>query len=196
MLDKNRNARRDARNSGLAGDRRHTRPRHIGSSPRLPGRQRRNWLQPAAHFRTGWKHLHIHGAAGNYDGADDALIGVVNNSGHVLASFNVSGSNIFGFEGDGINTYGASPSTGNPDTTGYGGPLGYFTNIAPSFNSGTVNFWRGLTNGKATYFSLEESISQSSLPVITRNVPEPPTLPVFGLGLIGMGWLAWRRKSA
>jgi len=133
----------------------------------------------------------------NYDGIEDALIGVVNNSGNVLTSFNVSGSNIFGFDGDGIDGFVVgAPITGNPDTTGYGGPLGYFTNIAPSFNSGSVNFWGGLMNGNTTYFSLEESISQSALPVITRNVPEPPTLPLFGLGLIGMGWLAWRRKFA
>ena len=135
----------------------------------------------------------------NYDGVEDALIGVRNNSGHALASFNISGSNIFGFEGDGINGYvlGGSPQvTGNPDTTGYGGPLAYFTNIAPGNGSGTVHFFGNLLNGASTYFSLEESISLAAPPVVTNNVPEPPVLAMFGLGLIGMGWLARRRKSA
>ena len=136
------------------------------------------------------------GLGGNYDGAEDALIGVVNNSGHTLASFNISGFNIFGFEGDGINTY-LSPSpqvAGNPDTSGYGGPLGYFTIV--DLNTGTVNFWGGLADRANTYFSLEEGISLTQLPIITNNVPEPSALGMFGLGLIGMAWLARRRKSA
>lgn len=139
------------------------------------------------------------GPQSNYDGADDSLIGVLNNSGHDLASFNISGSNIFGFEADGINGFvsGGSPQvTGNPDTTGYGGPLAYFTNIAPGYGSGTVNFFGNLLNGASTYFSLEESISLAAPPVVTNSVPEPPVLAMFGLGLIGMGWLTRRRKSA
>jgi hypothetical protein len=137
------------------------------------------------------------GQGGNYDGFEDALIGVVNNSGHGLSSFNISGNNIFGFDADGIDGYvpGGSPEvSGNPDNSGYGGPLGYFTNI--SGNSGTVNFWGGLSNGGTTYFSLEETIYLNALPVVTNNVPEPPVLAMFGLGLLGLGLLARRRKSA
>ncbi|TAL87497.1 MAG: PEP-CTERM sorting domain-containing protein [Rhodanobacter sp.] len=141
------------------------------------------------------------GPQSTYESSDDSLIGVINNSGHALTSFNISGANIFGFEQDGINAYvaamsgGTSPhAVGNPDTTGYGGPLAYFTNIT-GVNSGTVNFWSGLANGTSTYFSLEKPIATASLPVVTQNVPEPPVLPMFGLGLIGMAWLAWRRKS-
>src|SRR5215471_19201495 len=36
-------------------------------------------------------------ATTNYDGSDDALIGVVNNSGHSISSFQITGTNIFGF---------------------------------------------------------------------------------------------------
>lgn len=137
-----------------------------------------------------------------YESIEDALIGVVNNSGHTLNSFNISGNNIFGFDGDGINHYvaaltGTSPQVaGNPDTTGYGGPLAYFTNISPAKDSGKVNFYGGLGGGKTTYFSLEEPISLEVPPVVTNNVPAPPMLPLFALSLIGFGWLARRRKNA
>jgi hypothetical protein len=45
------------------------------------------------------------GATTNYDGNDDALIGVVNHSGHTISSFMITGTGIFGFDGDGIDTF-------------------------------------------------------------------------------------------
>jgi hypothetical protein len=58
---------------------------------------------------------------GPYDGADDTLVGVVNNSQYSIKSIDLSSgftlfgvtfgsTNIFGFDGDGVNTYG-SPGT-------------------------------------------------------------------------------------
>lgn len=132
-----------------------------------------------------------------YDGIEDALIGVVNNSGHTLTSFNISspGVPLFGFDGDGIDGFvPVSPVPGNPDTTGYGGALAFFTNISLGLDSGKVNFFGGLLDGSTTYFSLEEPINVNAPPHI--GTPEPPALPMLGLGLIGMGWLAWRRKAA
>src|SRR4051812_39272836 len=44
------------------------------------------------------------GSQTTYDGVEDALIGVVNNTGHTISSFNISASGgipIFGFDGDG-----------------------------------------------------------------------------------------------
>jgi hypothetical protein len=122
------------------------------------------------------------GPGGNYDGVEDALIGVVNNSGSTITSFKISGTGIFGFDSDGIDTYtGASNAM---DLTGYGGPLGYFT--TSSLDTGTVSFIGGIPDGGSTYFSLEESIVLSQLPVITA-APEPASLALLGVGLAAVG---------
>jgi hypothetical protein len=45
------------------------------------------------------------GATTNYDGTEDELIGVFNNSGHSISSFNISAPGIFsGMDNDGIDT--------------------------------------------------------------------------------------------
>lgn len=141
------------------------------------------------------------GATANYDGSEDALIGVVNNTSHAITSFNITGSFIFGFDGDGIDTYNGdtstftAPAAGNPDTTGYGGPNGYFTGINGALSSGTVNFANGgIAAGGSDFFSLEEPISTASLPVITTSTPEPASLAIIAIGLLGFG-AARRRRS-
>lgn len=151
------------------------------------------------------------GPQANYDGIEDALIGVVNNSGSALGSLNLSGNLIFHFEQDGIDGYTNSPANAqdmaNPVNGvhgGYGGPMSYFTNVTlgsyAGIDSGTVNFIGGLASGTGktkdnnTYFSLEESIDATSLPKITTAVPEPGSLMLFILGSLGLG-LAARRRS-
>lgn len=96
---------------------------------------------------------------GPYDGIDDTLVGIVNNSTKRSIPLVVLSSSydIFGFDGDGVDTYGAP---GNAlDSTGYGGPNTYFTNISSDYTTGTVNFVTPLAPGQSTYFSLENNLA-------------------------------------
>lgn len=130
------------------------------------------------------------GATTNYDGTEDALIGVVNNTANTLNGFHLTGTDIGGFEVDGIDTFiTGAENPGNPDTTGYGGPIGYFTS-----NTGgalDVNFYGGVAAGGTTYFSLEGA-ADPLMTVDAVDVPEPAGLALFGVGLIGL-YVARRR---
>ncbi len=138
------------------------------------------------------------GPGGFYDVSEDSLIGVVNNSGHSITSFNLDGGllDIFGFDGDGINAYtgmtnaaaGMSSVSGADD---YGGEQAYFTNVIG--NTGTVNFLNGIANNSTGYFSLENEISLAQAPRVT--IPEPGTLALFGIGLGALGWKRRRGKG-
>jgi hypothetical protein len=127
---------------------------------------------------------------GPYDGIEDTLLGVVNNSGHAIAGVGPVSSNlaIFGFDGDGINTFGAPGNAS--DTTGYGGPNTFFTNISANLRSGTINFVTPLADGATTYFSLEEALTLHSI-----VIPEPATMAVLGAGLLALGVARRRRKG-
>ena len=137
----------------------------------------------------------------NYDGSDDALVGLINNSGTTLYSFTLTdtGSDIYGFDGDGIDFY--VPVNNALDGTGYGGPLAYFTNIDAAGDSGTVNISGGLASGATTYFSLENPVNAAQPIVPTApgtggdptTVPEPSTLALMLLASCGL--FAMARKA-
>src|SRR5665213_468159 len=124
-----------------------------------------------------------------YDGSDDTLVGVVNNSSTPLTTLTWSGSGISGFEGDGICAYGAGGLAGDTFTSGssaycgttqlngtdpqdYYGPNMTFTNFG-SGSAVTVNFTTAVpANGGTTFFSLEEAPS-TSLVVTGPSTPTP-----------------------
>jgi len=148
------------------------------------------------------------GPGGAYESNDDALIGVINNSKNTIFSFTLTqtGVDIFGFDGDGIDTYinntaangGLGYATmdwyplvaGNPDTSGYGGSDAYFTGIDPAADSGTVNFVNGIAPGASGFFSLEDSASLDSAPGLT-TVPEPSSIALL---VAALGAFAFTRR--
>ena len=115
-----------------------------------------------------------------YDGSDDTLVGVVNNSSTPLTTLTITGSGISGFEGDGICAFGAGGTAGDTFTSGssayctsaqlsgtdpgdYAGPNQVFSNFS-SGNSLTVTFTTPVpANGGTTFFSLEEPPSTAWL---------------------------------
>lgn len=120
-------------------------------------------------------------AQGPYEGVDDSLIGVQNNSGHSLSKLNLgspSGADIMGFDGDGIctpsqwpaaTTQTTPPGCPNPalgigfGLTGYEGPGTYFSNISSNQETGTINFNPALRFGGSAYFALEEALTAGQL---------------------------------
>ena len=144
-----------------------------------------------------------------YDGSDDTLVGIQNNSNLAISSLPLSSTlAIFGFEGDGpcaaAPAPASCPSSAGFDPTGYGGPGVTYSGINGAQTSGIVNFAGGLQPGQSAWFGLEESLQVSDIvsgpPSTTPpgggtpGVPEPATIALMGSGIAALV-LGTRRRS-
>lgn len=134
-----------------------------------------------------------------YDGADDNLVGIVNNTTKAitsvfLSSLDLSNGGLFAFDDDGICSFTLSPSACNNGATGYeGGPNVSFSGIAANHGSGTVNFGAGgIAPGGTNFFSLEEPPDLNLQ--VGPGTPEPASVGLMGLGLC-CGVFLLRRRS-
>ena len=115
---------------------------------------------------------------GAFDGGDDTLIGVVNNSGTTVNSVSLSANtDAFGFDGDGLCS-GYSPGpTDCYGPTGYEGPNTGFSNVSTDARSGTITFTGGLAPGDTAYFALEEALDPTTVFTSGPTVPEAGGAP-------------------
>lgn len=145
---------------------------------------------------------------GPYDGVEDALVGVQNNSSVTVTTLPLSSpansaGGIFAFDGDGPCTQSVAPA-GCPftqDPNGYGGPGVTFINIASNNMSGTVRFTPGIAPGGSAWFALEENLSSSTITPGTPNggapgVPAPPTVILLLTGVAGLVLYQTRHRLA
>jgi len=137
----------------------------------------------------------VSGEQGPYDSSEDVLVGIVNDSDALVSSVTLSGSDAFGFDGDGICTYSFSGDSyctpaqkeGGDNSVGatYEGPDNTFT--VGDDNDGTVTFTTALPPGPTgwTYFSLEQAPSSGTAVLASDIVVN--ALPVTGTEGISTG---------
>ena len=127
-------------------------------------------------------------SVGPFDGSDDTLVGIINNSAAPVQAITVSGpgSDLSGFDGDGIcsGDYGTwNGSSGCPyGPTGYEGPGTSFVTSSALPDDAEVDFSGGLAPGASAYFSLEGALVSAQLAAregglgftVTGSIPVAP----------------------
>jgi hypothetical protein len=140
-----------------------------------------------------------------YENSEDVLVGVKNNSSSSVPSFSLTGSGIFGLEGDGICIYtfvGSSYCTASQiagtDPGDYYGPNTTF--VITNASTGTVNFTAPIPAGGSDYFSLEGVPSVNLVVSVAPSTTTTPTaagvpaLSVWAILLLAsmlMGYSLW-----
>src|SRR5690349_14023202 len=103
-------------------------------------------------------------AVGTYDGSDDTLVGVINNSSSAVPAITVTGpgTGLAGLDGDGLCTFGVAGCPFGP--TGYEGPGTTIVTDATLPDSAEIDFaGGGLKAGGTAYFSLEGALTSASV---------------------------------
>jgi len=101
-----------------------------------------------------------------FDGIEDTLFGVRNNSTKNISAIRLRGSQaIFGFDNDGICAVNPRPAGCPFGPTGYEGPGVSFSSISPDLKSGVVDFNPPIPPGGVAYFGLEEAIQTLCSPI-------------------------------
>lgn len=112
-------------------------------------------------------------SVGPYDGADDTLVGVVNNSRSSVPAITVTGkgTGLSLLDGDGLCTFVSGGCPYGP--TGYEGPGTTLVTNPALPDSAEVDFsGTGLARGASTYFSLEGDLTAAQV-VAVRGALEP-----------------------
>ena len=134
------------------------------------------------------------GSGGSADASGDIDLSL-SNGGEIVNLDNVfdagvAGLNIFGDDSD------------STDSSGIGGPVGGAVTPAVS-QVLTLDWFLGAAAECIPAFELpsctadsEAFITSIDVRFVQEPVPEPATLGIFGAGLIGLGWLRRRRRSA
>lgn len=133
-------------------------------------------------------------SVGPYDGSDDTLVGIVNDSAASVKAVTVSGpgSDLSGFDGDGICSGAYGTWTGSAHCpygpTGYEGPGTSFVTDPSLPDSAEVDFAGGLAPGASAYFALEGALTSAELTAREGPLKKLPDLVTVATATTAQGF--------